>query len=151
MKIFLVRHGNAEAQASSDRERQLTAGGVEQIRSLLAKLDSSSLSGKGLVSPYLRARQTAAEIALRYPDLVFEETPMLAPETAPQELLDYLGQFAGSDLVLVSHNPLLTNLLALLKGSESGPYLHMGTANLACLQTDVVAPACAELEYFLEP
>ncbi len=152
MRLLLLRHGHAEAWASADHERQLTEKGRQQLRSVLEQSRGRPIAGQGLVSPYLRARQSVTEFVSFYPQLSFEETPLLSPDTPVSELLPLLQrQQPGQDLILVGHNPLLSSLLALLLASERDSLRHMGTANMACLQTDVVEPSSAELEYFLEP
>ena len=63
MKIFIMRHGEAEVVASSDETRRLTDYGRKQSISqgqwLKTHLNSTALSvQKVIVSPYVRAQET---------------------------------------------------------------------------------------------
>ena len=63
MKVFIMRHGEAEVVASSDEARHLTEYGRKQSISqgqwLKTHLNSTALSvQKVIVSPYVRAQET---------------------------------------------------------------------------------------------
>ncbi len=63
MKVFIMRHGEAEVVASSDETRRLTDYGRKQSTSqgqwLKTHLNSTALSvQKVIVSPYVRAQET---------------------------------------------------------------------------------------------
>ena len=62
MLVYLMRHGKAERSATWDEGRELTVEGVLQNRSVIKKLFSRSpIIDKGFVSPFERAKQTAAD------------------------------------------------------------------------------------------
>ena len=63
MKIFIMRHGEAEVIASSDESRHLNDYGrkqsTSQVQWLKTHLNSTALSvQKVIVSPYIRAQET---------------------------------------------------------------------------------------------
>ena len=58
MKLWILRHGEAEPHARSDAQRNLTEHGREQVRQAAAHLIGQSIDTI-LVSPYVRAQQTA--------------------------------------------------------------------------------------------
>lgn len=58
MKLWLLRHGEAEPHASRDSERRLTAHGRKEVLQSAARLAGLPLDGI-LASPYVRAQQTA--------------------------------------------------------------------------------------------
>ena len=63
MKVFIMRHGEAEVVSSSDETRRLTGYGRKQSISqgqwLKTHLNSTALSvQKVIVSPYVRAQET---------------------------------------------------------------------------------------------
>lgn len=59
MKLWVLRHGEAEPRANSDAERRLTAHGREQVVRSAAHLLGQPLQAI-IASPYVRAQQTAA-------------------------------------------------------------------------------------------
>lgn len=134
MRLWLLRHGEAEARAPSDEQRELTAAGrAAVVRS------AQALSGAGLqlilTSPYVRARQTAALVQgqLGWPD-----EPRLAdwatPDGAPEQALNELARLELAELLLVTHNPFVGELAGwLLHGHRQAP-VAMGTASLLCLE-----------------
>lgn len=84
---WLVRHGqstsNAGLAAAGHAEVPLTARGLEQARALAARVDRSP--GLLIVSPFLRARETADPIRMRWPSAPCETWPIqeltyLSPE-----------------------------------------------------------------------
>ncbi|KTT42489.1 phosphohistidine phosphatase, partial [Pseudomonas oryzihabitans] len=58
MKLWLLRHGEAEARAPSDELRELTVAGRAAVLRSAAQLQDADLQ-LILASPYVRARQTA--------------------------------------------------------------------------------------------
>ena len=63
MRLFVMRHGEAELMANSDKERHLNANGKEQSLMQGTWLKSTVLSfDKVLVSPYVRALETFVQI-----------------------------------------------------------------------------------------
>jgi len=67
LELILIRHGESQANAglSADPDSSLTPHGTEQSRALAQRLRLLGIDKhfQGIVSPYQRARQTAAEIA----------------------------------------------------------------------------------------
>ena len=139
MRLWLLRHGEAQSYASSDAQRPLTARGRAQV--LLA---AEQLRGRALqhilVSPYVRAQQTAAIVreAIGFAgDL--QTVPWLTPDDDPREVLAQLGPFEGRDLLLVTHQPLVGALAGwLIHGHRQQP-LTMHTASLAELEGEFLA------------
>ena len=61
MKLWLLRHGEAEPRARTDAERNLTEGGRRDVRRSATFLRGKPLQTI-LVSPFHRAQQTADEV-----------------------------------------------------------------------------------------
>ncbi len=59
MKVWILRHGEAEPQARSDDQRNLTEHGRKQVLRSAAQLIGQPLDAI-VASPYVRAQQTAA-------------------------------------------------------------------------------------------
>lgn len=142
----------AENRASSDEARELTRQGLMQTRSVAAKFKARSpVLDKAIVSPYRRARQTAFALQSEFEDLQFEIESKIEPGGDIYDVLDTIEKYGVQQLLMVSHNPLLSNLLAILVDGSLGMNRYVGNSILVCVNLDVVAPGCGEILYTLEP
>lgn len=132
MKLYLSRHGQAVAQAETDALRPLTEAGQAALLSHWQSLQERGVQISGLiVSPYLRAQQTADCIAQVYPGLPRQECPYLTPDSPPKALFDWLlANPPAADSVLVSHMPLVSQLTASWTGVSERVGFNVGT--VAC-------------------
>ncbi|NKB31858.1 MAG: phosphohistidine phosphatase SixA [Pseudomonadales bacterium] len=152
MLVYLVRHGIADRRASSDAERELTPEGIAQNRAVVKKFFlQSPLLDKGFVSPYERAKQTAADFKLAFPSIEFEESPLITPDSDPYDVLNLLEENQDEHVILVGHNPLMSHLVSLLVDGTMETSRQVDTSNVLCVMMDIVAPGCGELKYVLEP
>ncbi|MDD2061270.1 phosphohistidine phosphatase SixA [Pseudomonas sp. GD03860] len=136
MKLWVLRHGEAEPRARSDAERNLTAHGREQVLRSAAHLLGQPLQAI-LASPYVRAQQTAALVheALGF-DKSVVTVPWLTPDTEPGQVIAALDALGLEHVLLVSHQPLVGNLVGMLQHGHSRAAEGMGTASLAQLEGD---------------
>jgi phosphohistidine phosphatase SixA len=135
MKLLIMRHGEAMPMADSDANRALTAWGVEQSQAAARLLvEKSHRPELLLVSPLLRAQQTASEVAkeaYNQAAMVNQETvAFLSPDGAIEDLVGYLEQRGETEIMLVSHQPLVSLLIAFFSGEQVG----MSTANVALVE-----------------
>ncbi len=156
MRLVLFRHGEAESYAESDSLRQLTPAGSADNRKVIAKLrDTIEIPREILCSPYLRAKQTATDLISGIPGLRFQDYELLVPTTKCTQLLSTLAERLNAEpqasLMLVGHNPLLSDLLCLLLDGQTTGNRHLGTSNIVSLSLEVMAPGCAELESWITP
>lgn len=152
MLIYLMRHGEAEPGADSDHTRELNRKGVMDNRTVIDKLkERSPIIDQAMTSPYQRARQTTSALLGISPSLRCDVNQNLVPDGNVYDLLDSLEQTNSTQLFLVSHNPLLSDLLALMVDGTLESDRHMGTSHIACVSMDIVAPGCGELIYTLTP
>lgn len=148
MKLLILRHGQAEAWAASDEQRALTETGRRDVARVV---EAARPAFEGLealwVSPYRRAQQTARIVidTLQWPGSV-TTVPDLQPDAALEPLYGLLQACKAQSVLLVSHQPLVGNLLDDLCGEDPGCY-PMGTASLACLKLDVPARSLGQLEW----
>lgn len=160
MRIFLLRHGEAESHASSDSQRKLTAAGRQQVADaarVFAARESFALDCV-LVSPYVRAQQTC-EIFLgnAFPGraLATKNYEGITPDGSPHECIDYLQETKAERILLVTHQPFVSGLLELLTNASTAQSVSnnppMLTSSLVCLEADVAAPGCAQLLWFSSP
>lgn len=151
MDLFFLRHGEAEPRAASDVERRLTRRGESDVLGVIASR-RAELAGIELIvtSPYRRARQTA-KIAAQA--LGFERelliTELLEPGAEPRALLHFIDTLGSGSVLLVTHQPLVGNVLSLLSGDNI--WLGTGTAHLVALQAEALAPGFADARWAQTP
>jgi phosphohistidine phosphatase len=122
MEVFVLRHAIAEdaGPGRPDSERRLTDEGRDRLRLVVRKaLRAGMTPGVVLTSPYVRARQTA--------DILLEEfgspcelitTVNLTPYAPVPDLWQELREYAPlSPVMVVGHNPQLSELVSVLIGS----------------------------------
>ncbi|HCJ27796.1 MAG TPA: phosphohistidine phosphatase SixA [Pseudomonas sp.] len=151
MKVWLLRHGEAEPRARTDAERNLTAAGRLEVESAAVHLQGQPLQII-LVSPYQRAQQTA-EIVRQALDFTgpVETVPWLTPESDPTDAMRYLDRHAEQDLLLVTHQPFVGALGGwLISGHRDAP-LPMATASLAELEGEYLAAGLMRLAGLRHP
>lgn len=145
MKVWILRHGEAESQGRSDAERELTAHGREQVLKSAAHLLGQPLT-RIIASPYVRAQQTAE---LVHQVLGFSEPVMtaswLTPDSDSRVVLSRLDQYATEEVLLVSHQPLVGTLIGVLVHGHYRQPQPMNTASLAELQGDFPLAGLMEL------
>ena len=132
MKLWVLRHGEAEPYARRDAERELTARGCEQVRCSAAQLLGKPLD-RIWVSPYVRAQQTAALVCevLGFTGEV-QTVPWLTPESEPKFAASKLPD--TGNVLLVSHQPFVGELISLLQHGHVRQPQPMHTASLAELE-----------------
>ena len=132
MKIWILRHGEAQPHARRDAERELTVKGREQVLHSAARLLDQPLDSI-LASPYVRAQQTAELVrnALGLaPELI--SVPWLTPDSDPRQALSQLPD--SGNVLLVTHQPFVGDLISLLMHGHMRQPQPMHTASLAELE-----------------
>lgn len=113
MKIFIMRHGQAEHFAASDAERALTDLGRSASVTVAQRCVEQGIShfDKVLVSPYLRAQQTWYEISKYFSAESVETSDDITPYGDSEQVFDYISAIADHEkldsILLVSHLPLV--------------------------------------------
>ncbi|MCY3907293.1 MAG: phosphohistidine phosphatase SixA [Anaerolineaceae bacterium] len=133
MRLYLLRHGKAEAHNVSDAQRRLTPAGVRRMEwaaQVMARLKIRP--ARIFSSPRVRSRQTADIVAAA-----------LGVEVAERQTLDYGFNAANlpallaelptdADLLCVGHNPFLPMVVQELSGAQ----VSMKPGGLARLKLD---------------
>lgn len=138
MRLMLLRHGEAAPALGPglDSSRELTAYGRQQVLSAAEHLRTLG-PFRVLCSPYVRARQTTAQ--LQEAGVVHGE-PLLAdwltPDEPVQAALRQLDALGNDNILLVGHQPLLGVLGGCLVEGSRDAGLPLGTASLAVLEGD---------------
>ncbi|MDH0649032.1 phosphohistidine phosphatase SixA [Pseudomonas sp. GD03858] len=136
MKLWVLRHGEAESRANTDAERRLTAHGREQVLHSAARLLGQPLQAI-IASPYVRAQQTAALVhgALGFAEPV-RTVPWLTPDSDVQQVIAQIERLGLEHVLLVSHQPLVGALVGMLEHGHLQQAVPMSTASLAELEGD---------------
>jgi phosphohistidine phosphatase len=150
MKLWVLRHGEAEPYGSRpDSERALTPHGCEEVLRSAAELIGQPLTAI-YASPFLRAQQTAQlvrEVLGFEPEIRTVE--WLTPTTDPDKVAEQL--VSVSNVLLVSHNPLVGNLLSYLQHGAGHAPEKVSTAGLAELKGDELVIGSMKLNGIKHP
>ena len=148
MDIFILRHGEAFPNAPSDAQRELTPQGCKRVEQVVHQhlLDKKINIETIIVSPLVRAQQTAsiAKTVLHF-NASLETTDFLLPEASPIELLNFIASKTITSVLLVSHLPLVGDLLSVLIDGNAHSGMHLPTAGLAYVQAEYAAPSMGKL------
>lgn len=151
MRLWLLRHGQAEPRARTDAERRLTDTGRAEARQAARLLEGRPLAAM-LVSPYVRAQQTADEVcrALGYRGLR-EQANWATPESDVRDAMLQLDRRSEIELIIVTHQPFVGTLGGwLVDGHRQNP-LSMVTGSLAELEGDAYAAGLMRLLAIHDP
>lgn len=150
MRLYIVRHGEAERQVTTDEARALTRDGRDDVTRLWTHLVARGVQPRRIVSsPYVRARQTADLIAGFFPGVPREQLDLITPDGDPSRVLARLLEAGvGDDWVLVSHMPLVDRLCGALTDGGRYPFPVGATA---CLDVEVLAPEGGRLRWLVAP
>lgn len=136
-----MRHGQAQEYAESDSQRALIEEGELETR-VVAKFLNKEVKEADLllVSPYLRAQQTAASLVDAMSLSVKQQTlDLLVPAGNALEVHDYLDGLLNvekiQNVIIVSHMPLVSYLVSELTVSNDMPIFQ--TAAIAEIDYDV--------------
>ncbi len=139
-----MRHGQADllsAAVREDRERALTGHGRREVVQRARDMAPFWVNVQIFCSPYLRARQTAEEVAAILGHRPFQVEDFLQPEMDPEIIL---GAFAElevglrvptdkqhpADLLIISHMPLVSRLCAWWVQADTQVHYPLSTAGV---------------------
>jgi phosphohistidine phosphatase len=147
-----MRHAEAEGMARSDADRSLSPRGFGQAQRAGQWLASQNVAIDMIChSPYLRAKQTAAEVCRALNSTSSLGLEELAPSGDLQRLLAQWEQLSlpgGSvpvSMLWVTHQPLVGNLRNVLAEGSVGNGYPFAPASITLLEYDYVGPACASV------
>jgi phosphohistidine phosphatase len=160
MKVFLLRHAIAvprgAGRARTDRRRPLTPKGRRRLRQVIQAMARLGLQFDLIVSsPFVRARQTAELVVSELPSSApLELSDTLAVGRHPRQVLDLLAKRrpAPASVLLVGHEPLLSQVASVLLCGDLGLRLQLKKAGLCKLRVSSLAGGQrATLEWLLTP
>lgn len=151
MKVFVLRHGQAEAQQTTDEARNLTAKGRADVAAS-AQYSLSELTQVQEIwaSPLVRAQQTAEIVrdilVAQGVQISIKTTDLITPESNPADLFELLQASKLNSILLASHMPFVGNFLDVFCSSARG-YHAMNTSSMALVECDVPAKECGDLRW----
>ncbi|HKQ63308.1 MAG TPA: phosphohistidine phosphatase SixA [Candidatus Polarisedimenticolaceae bacterium] len=153
-RIYLVRHGTAEDRpdGQDSPERRLVDKGREQCAALARALERAGVRFDQVrTSPYLRAAETAECLLERLGlKLAAEREPRLEPSAALTAALAAVLEPQAERLLVVGHEPLLSELAVRLIGAR-GAHVALRKCGLVELGLLEGEPVRAELLALLRP
>lgn len=135
MKIYLVRHGESEAEGS-DNLRTLSRQGISEIHSLaklIAPLDirvghffhskkNRAIETANILAPFIQSKEP------------MEEREELDPMAPIHIMINEINQL-NTDVVLVGHMPFMGALVSqLIVGNQSLDVVAFKTGTMVCLE-----------------
>jgi phosphohistidine phosphatase len=158
MKVVVMRHGEAEPYGVSDRERALTDAGRQQATAAGTWLrEQGFLINRCLASPYLRTQQTAENVCAAYGGFSLAAADFLTPGSSPMTVVEQLQKIDCEGVLLISHNPMVSQLVNYLSSGKYQGAASMGTASMALFSDKQISdkqfsdekwlPGCCNLEW----
>lgn len=151
MSLFILRHGQAEPQITSDDARNLTEKGrADTARVVMSRLADLADVHQIWASPLVRAQQTAQVAAQYLPHLSILTSNLLIPEASPLAAINWLQTIYSEQgsVILVSHQPFVGEFINSLCGKPSGFY-SMSTSSLAAIDISTIAVAMGEMRWLV--
>jgi len=142
MKLFLMRHAEAETGEQMDPTRKLTDTGKRQAKMMGKWLDRQDIKMPiVLQSNFHRSQSTAKRVAKQIDAPVITTgrlDPEVSPEVAWREIRKLAAANRAQSVVAISHGPLVEKLLAFLICAPTISQLHF--AHGAIAHFDTTAP-----------
>lgn len=156
MNLYFLRHAIAVPQGTPeykrDEERPLTKDGARKMKAIAEGMRELDLHfDRILSSPYVRARQTAEIVGKVFRQEV-EFWRSLIPTANPRQLVANLVRVPEGNLLLVGHEPHLSEFISLLISGSHETQIELKKGALCKLRSeDLSYGRCATLEWLLAP
>ena len=155
-KLILMRHGEAHLSATfsalSDEQRSLTEAGQQQVRVQSANADIAwQCLHQVWVSPFLRTQQTYHLLQKSLPEKTthlwqLETNALISPNGNPAKVQECLLTSPIADTLLITHQPLISQLIGFFAHGHSSAGESMYEASVAVLEGGMFASGCMELK-----
>jgi phosphohistidine phosphatase len=156
MEIYILRHGIAVERGTAgykkDSDRPLTDEGEEKTSQIAKAILTMDLKFDLILSsPYVRAQQTAQIVAAELDEEV-TFTDFLVPDGNPLELIREINDEKPQRVLLVGHEPDLSQLISILMTGDSESSIELKKGGLCKLTADrLTFGKCATLNWLLTP
>ena len=164
MRLILLRHGiaadlretpaRADGRPVSDVDRPLTERGRRRLKRAARGLRRLGVRPDRILhSGLVRARETAERIVagLDVGTPRFVEVAALVPEADPAEFFRILPSLAATQILCVSHAPVLDRILAFACGVKGRVVSALGKAGAICLELPDSGRPAGRIVWFLPP
>lgn len=140
MRIYFLRHGDAAVDPSlHDSERPLTELGRRQAQTVARFfLRTNTNIASIFCSPLLRAQQMAQPVREQLAVKDFHLTECLVPGNNPRPLLEQFNGRQADSVLLVGHEPLLSELISMLV--SGGPELRIEIKKSSLALVEATSP-----------
>jgi phosphohistidine phosphatase len=152
MLIYVLRHGDAiQSSSLHDSERPLSELGEQQAAAVGEYLKTLTTPPTAILSsPLVRAMQTAEAVRRSLNIQEIQTSEYLVPGTRKEQLIDQLNQLHPDSVLLVGHEPHLSQTISLLlTGRENLPVEFRKCSLSSLLASDPVRPGHALLQWLL--
>ena len=122
MKIILMRHGQAEDETRPDSARKLTDFGQQQAAQTAAYISTHYTPDLFVVSSYLRAQQTLAQLQAQEPKVPINIQDNITPSDDARVAFAELVTVEAECVVVVCHMSIIAYLASLLTGDTPESY-----------------------------
>jgi phosphohistidine phosphatase len=151
MELFVLRHGQAELQKTTDDARNLTDKGRADVAcSIRYALPELKNLREIWASPLVRAQQTATIardlLAAEGIDVAIRTSSLIVPEADTQQALNALQGANSPSILFASHLPFVGDFIDQFCGSASG-FHSMDTSSLACIDYEIAALGLGRLRW----
>ena len=140
MHIYFLRHGDSSSESRyNDSERPLTDLGMRQavlVGTLLQRMNVAI--DVVLSSPFKRAQQTTSIVLSSINKRQITVNELLVNGHDTRQLFDQLNKFRVPSVLLVGHEPYLSETISLLVGGNRSVEIEMRKCSLALV--DVTIP-----------
>jgi phosphohistidine phosphatase len=139
MHIYFLRHGDASSNSRySDSERPLTDLGMRQAALVGALLQRTNIAiDAALSSPLKRAQDTASIVLSNTNKRQLTFSDLLINGSDPRQLFDQLDELRLSSVLLVGHEPYLSETISLLIGGNRSVEIEMRKCSLALVDVSI--------------
>jgi len=138
MVLYFLRHGDAVRHSSlHDSERPLSDVGRIQAHAAGRFFASNGMTVNILLtSPLIRARETGDVIGTYVSPSRREVTDLLINGTNPRQLFGFLDNLDCASVLLVGHEPFISDTLSLLISGSTAANLFIGTCSFAAVEIE---------------
>jgi phosphohistidine phosphatase len=141
-RLYLFRHGVAAPHGTpglEDDDRPLTEKGERRVRQVARGLKKTGLKLEKIITSPLPRAAKSAEIVADVLNIAYliEDDEILRPTTEAGAIRDWITTRGETRIMLVGHNPNLSELLALLTTGKTHPtVVELRKGGVAALRDD---------------
>lgn len=153
MHIYFLRHGDASSDTRyNDNERPLTKLGEHQAALVGSLLHRMNVVVDIIISsPLKRAQETAAIVISKTLKRQIDTSELLVNGSDPRQLFEKLNKLSVASVLLVGHEPYLSETISLLVGGNRKAEIEMRKCSLVLVDVSNPIHQGAGILKFLIP